>query len=280
MAGLPAAFTKEVGAGPLKLPLWGWAIAGVGGVLLARKITGKASTSGNAANATDTTSATTTDTTANGGLVPIANNGAVSVPGGALSSTAVLITDNDAWRTAAISALVSGGYDALLASDAVEKYLDGDPLTTQEQGAITYALTRIGPTPLPVAPSVAKPPATSTPSPAPKTPTPIVGSGPGRLGQQTTPNTPMPALAKNHEPGEAFVDFANPPFGKGTWWLTNWGGVYAVGGAPFKGAPITSRIAKSLGAAPNGQTFVSIEPFGTGYRVHDNRADTGDYTYQ
>lgn len=274
---LPDALNKEVGAGPLKLPLWGWAIAGIGGIYVARKITGGKSTGAANTSATDTT--TPPDpTSSDGGVVSIAPNGAVNVPGGALSPAVSQITDNDAWRTAAISALVAGNYDALLATDAVQKYLDGDALTTQERRAIDYALTRVGPPPLPVPASIAKPPATSTPPPVTKPP--IVGSGPGRLGQQTTPNTPAPALPKNHAPGEAFVDFANPPLGRGTWWLTNWGGVYAVGGAPYKGAPISSRVAKQLGAPPAGQTFVSIEPYGTGYRIHDNRADTGDYTYQ
>lgn len=276
---IPAALSKEVGAGPLKLPLWGWAIAGVGGIYVARKITGAkaAATAATDTSATDTSTDTTASLPGGGSVLTVGDNGAVNVPGGALSPATAQITDNDAWRTAAISALVSGGYDALLASDAVEKYLDGDPLTVQEQGAIAYALTRVGPTPLPVAPSIAKPPATSTTVPAPK---PIVGTGPTTIGQQSTPNAAQPALSAGHEPGEAFVGFANNPLGKGTWWLTNWGGVYAVGGAPFKGAPINQRVAKKLGGAPDGQTFVSIAPFGTGYRILDNRTDTGDYTYQ
>lgn len=264
------AFSKEIGAGPLKLPLWGWAIAGVGGVFLARKIGGLGGAGASTSAPADTS--TSGDLPA-GGVLTLGANGAVGVPGGALSPVTSTITDNDQWRVAAISALVGDGYDALLASTAVQKYLDGEVLTTFEKAAISYALTRIGPTPLPVLPPIGAPTPTPTPTP------PTTGPPKPAPGQQSTPNVPHPALPANHAPGEAFVDFANPTLGKGTWWLTNWGGVYAVGGAPYKGNPIKSRIAKGLGSAPAGQSFVSIEPYGNGYRIHDNRADTGDYTY-
>lgn len=272
---LPAALSKEVGAGPLKLPLWGWAIAGVGGVLLARKITGGSSSAASEPAAEPAPAADPLDLPA-GGVLTLGANGALQVPGGAFSPVASTITDNDQWRQAAINAMVTRTppYDALFAANAVQKYLDGDRLTTAEQGAISWALTRIGPTPTPVPVSI---PIVTTPAPTPK---PIVAPGPITIGQQNTPNTPKPALPANHAPGEAFVDFANPPFGKGSWWLTNWGGVYAVGGAPYLGNPIRSRIAKVLGPGPVGQSFVSIEPFGRGYRIKDNRSDTGDYVYQ
>lgn len=265
MSDLAATLNKEVGAGPLKLPLWGWAIAGVGGVIVARKIAGHLSAS--TAAATDTTTA---DPTISGGGGYFGANGALGVPNGALdTATSSTITDNDAWRIAAINALVTGGYDALLATSAVEKYLTGQQLTTQETGAIDYALTRIGPPP------------TAVPAPLPIVPpikTPPVTKPPTKVVQQTSPANPKPALAANHLPGEAFVDFCNAP-GGGTWWLTNWGGVDAVGGAPYKGAPISNRVANALGAAPSGQTFVSIEPDGAGYLIRDNWPTTGNYAY-
>ncbi len=275
---LPAALSKEVGAGPLKLPLWGWAIAGVGGVLLARKITGGSSAAASTADTAPAEPAETGTDLPAGGVLTLGANGAIQVPGGALSPVASTITDNDAWRVAAINAMVTRTppFDALFAANAVQKYLDGDRLTTAEQAAISYALTRIGPTPMLVPPSL---PITTTPAPTPTKP-PTIAPGPITIGQQSTPNVPKPSLPANHAPGEAFVDFANPPFGKGTWWLTNWGGVYAVGGAPYKGNPIRSRVAKVLGPGPAGQSFVSIEPFSTGYRIKDNRADTGDYVYR
>lgn len=265
------ALGKEVGAGPLKLPIWGWLIAGVGGVYVAKKITAKQAAS--AGGSSDTTSADTSTTGTGlpgGGALTVGSNGALGVPNGALSPVATTITDNDAWRIAAEQALVAGGYSGLLADSAVAKYLNGAQLTTQEAGAINYVLTRIGPTPTPVPPPVSAPPKpVPSPSPAPK-PTPSI--------QQTSPQAPKPALTPNHAPGEAFVDFAN--VGKGTVWLTNWGGVYAVGGAPFKGAPIGARVSKQLGPPPAGQSFVSIDPLGAnGYIIHDNRTDTGDYAY-
>lgn len=276
---IPAALSKEVGAGPLRLPLWGWAIAGVGGVFVARKITGSSpsSTASSAGSSTPETPADAGSDLPAGGILTLGANGAIGVPGGALSPVANQITDNDQWRTAAINALVSANYDALFASSAIGKYLDGDPLTANEQIAISFALTRIGPTPTPpppVIPIVTPPPATIGPLP----PDTFHLKFPPKVVQQSTPAKPKPALPANHLPGEAFVDFANAPNG-GTWWLTNWGGVYAMG-APYKGNPIGNRVSKRLGAAPAGQTFTSIDPLDAGYRIHDNRADTGDYSYR
>jgi len=265
------AFGKEVGAGPLKLPLWGWLIAGVGGIYVARKITAhQASSAGGSSDTTSADTSTTGTGLPGGGALTLGANGAVQVPGGALSPVAPTIADNDAWRVAAEQALVAGGYNALLADSAVAKYLNGAQLSAQETLAITYALRAIGPTPLPVPPAVS--------APVPKVPTVPTTKKPTPSIQQTSPQAPKPALPPNHAPGEAFVDFAN--VGKGTVWLTNWGGVFAVGGAPFKGAPIGARVSKQLGPPPAGQSFVSIDPLGaSGYIIHDNRPDTGDYAY-
>lgn len=259
--------TKEVGAGPLKLPLGLWAVAGVGGVLLARKIAASQAASSDAS--TSGAGAALPD---GGSLLTLGTNGAVAVPGGAIdTTTASTITDNNAWRIAAEAALIANGYDALLAAAAIDNYLNGVVLTTQQQGAVAYAIQRIGPTPEPVPPPIIPVPS-PTPTPTPKPPptaTPIT---------QATPYYAKPALAPNHLAGEAFVDFANSP-NRGTWWLTNWGGVYAVGGAPYKGSMITYRVAPKLGSAPSGQTAVSISPDGAGYVIADNWPNTGSYAF-
>lgn len=255
---------KEVGAGPLKLPLWGWAIAGVGGVLLARKV----NAGFGSASSADTSTSDTTDPTLGGFVGP---GGALNVPSGAADPVGATITDNNAWRIAAVQALINAGYDAILASSAIEHYLDGVQLTTQEAGAVQYAITRLGPPPEATPPPIVQPPPTQPP------PSQGGGSKPPAL-QQSTPYYPHPALPSNHLAGEAFVDFANSK-NRGTWWLTNWGGVYAVGGAPYKGNMITYRVAPKLGSAPSGQTAVSIAPYGDGYVIADNWPNTGSYAF-
>lgn len=225
---VPAALTKEVGAGKFKLPLYLWVLAGAAGLYVARGIRSRQQ-----AAATDTTDTTDLNAGSDSAFgAGLGANGAVIVGGGGFDSgTSSTITDNDAWRKAAVNFLVSQNYDALAAARAIDKYLSGDPLGTRaNQIMVEAALRRLGPTPEPVPAPIGTPP---TPKPPP-TPPPPKPKPAGGIQQ----DRPLHVVAAPKNASEHFVDFANTQDGRGTWWLTNLGGIYSAGAAPFYGSPI------------------------------------------
>lgn len=230
---IPAELTHEVGVGKLKLPVGLWLVAIVIGVYVSRH----SSLLHFGASTTTTDATVDPNATTNVAGVPLLAGGAVGVtPGGAFDSGAsTSIADNEAWRVAATQYLTNQNFNALAAATAVAKYLDGDPLTTVEQGMIEKALRALGPTPEPVELPIGQPvPPTPAPGPAPSPTTKPI--------QQATPSVRI-TNPKFGIAGEKFVAFANTQDGKGTWWLTNKGGLWSAGSAPFYGAPSSRHTA-------------------------------------
>lgn len=263
---IPAALTKDVGVGKFKFPIWGWALIAVAGYEIAKRAKGSGLFGGGASSTTDTTTATPADTAslltaglgANGAMPVYDGSGNPVGQGGFNSGTASSITDNDAWRIAAENYLTSSGYNALAASQAVSDYLNGNALSPVEQMMIEAALRALGPTPTPVVqgpvitfgpnPPQGTPPAAHQPTPTPK-------PAPKPKPPTTTPTTPKPAppiqqttplfkatLKAQHATNERFVAFVNTQDGHGTWWLTNLGGIYSAGAAPYLGGPLGNGV--------------------------------------
>lgn len=245
---VPEVLTKEVGAGKFKFPVIVWAGIGIVGVLIARKASSLSIFGGGASSSTPESDTVTDPTIPLGGY---GGNGAVPIVNGAAggsfdSGTASSITDNEQWRTAATNYLVSANYDALAAATAIADYLNGNALTSAERIMVEAALRRIGPTPEPVFPQlpvitptpiVVKPPTKPKPTPVPpKTKPPVPTAKP----IQQTHALYTAKLKAAHASNERFVAFVNLQNGHGTWWLTNLGGIYTAGSAPYLGSPIAN----------------------------------------
>lgn len=272
---VPEALTKEVGAGKFKFPVIVWAGIGVAGFLIARKVKGSTLFGGGASSST----ATTPDA---GAVIPPAGygaNGTVPVTNGAAgggfdSGTASTITDNEQWRTQATNYLVSAGYDALAAANAIGDYLAGNPLTAAEQIMVEAALRRVGPTPEPVSPQpivthpiVSGGTGTPKPTPAPKPPpttkpTPTPTPTPQAAPIQQTHALYTAKLKAAHASNERFVAFVNLQDGRGTWWLTNLGGVYSAGSAPYLGGPLGNGVQRT-----DWRRLQTLYPGAHGYRA-------------
>lgn len=243
-AEIPEALTKEVGAGKYKMPVWMWGVAVVVGVLIARKVKSAGLFGGAApdASTSDGTDPSSLDAlgTATLGLGGAVNVGDGTAGGSFDAGTAGTLTDNDAWRKAADNYLTSAGYDSLAAARAIDAYLGGDPLTPAQAIMVEAALRRLGATPETVPPPLSVPPPI-VPSPPVKPPTkpkPKPTPVPNRavpVQQAKALHGPPKAPANK---AEHFVDYCNAQSGKGTWWLTNLGGVYTSGTATFYGSPI------------------------------------------
>jgi hypothetical protein len=93
--------------------------------------------------------------------------------------------DNDAWGRAAINYLVGLGIDAVTANQAIELYLNSQPLSTSQQGDVNLAIQALGPPPTLPGPISANPPPVTTP--------PGTGTG-GQNGKPVTapPGTKPP----------------------------------------------------------------------------------------
>ena len=171
--------TREVGP----LPVWGWGVALVGGVVVGRAVSRQFAGSGSGSGGP-----------APDGLGSVGGAGASGYVGGAvgLPSAAQYAPDpwvagyqwNIEWRAAAIARLTATGeYSALAVDGALAAYLDGRPLTTAQAAIIEVALQTIGGPPVP---PLLRPPDIPDPTYAPP---------------QTDPPPAQPATPARPEPG-------------------------------------------------------------------------------
>lgn len=150
------------------------------------------------------------------------------------------------WLAAAEAALANAGYSPALVEQALYDFSNGNTLTNQESGVINRALGLVGSPPnlLPFLGTV------PNPQPPAKPPTVTL---PGRTVGGTNPAKPYLPIAKlpasllaKMLPGEHIVSQTetNPATGAG-YYLTNLGGVFAVGGdqsyGSFLGLPAKTR---------------------------------------
>jgi len=109
--------------------------------------------------------------------------------------------DNNAWGIAAINYLVGLGIDATTANQAIEQYLNSQPLTTAQQGDVNLAIQALGPPP-------------SLPGPVQVNPQPVTGGGGGASPGQGLPGQPGP-VRKPPGTGGPPPPVTRPPVGGG-----------------------------------------------------------------
>jgi len=77
-----------------------------------------------------------------------ADVGSVSSGGGVTDTGATFITTNDQWTSRAVAAMVDLGYDAVLVSEALGKFLASQQLTQQEANYVQTAIALVGKPPI------------------------------------------------------------------------------------------------------------------------------------
>lgn len=152
----PDGFGRKLGP----LPLWGWALIGVGLVYLYYRFYGSGSGIVGAPVTAQTSNATP------------------AVPGGSTSTGngngAPSFLDNQSWQNAAIQEASQFGATPLQTQQATDVYLNGGALTESQAGLINRVLGGLGAAPLGtlgtpsiIPPTVPKPPAPPAPKPVP-----------------------------------------------------------------------------------------------------------------
>lgn len=138
------ALKKKIGP----LPLWGWLLALVGGILLAVVIK-RALGSGSS----EPEPAAPADPYADGDQAP---TGSIGLPNAAVpgSPAPAPITDNVSWRAKALQYLIGQGTSPSVADRTLAKYMEGRRLTVDQDRLIGMALAALGlpPDPPPLAP--------------------------------------------------------------------------------------------------------------------------------
>lgn len=216
----PARSSSGAGAGgPLQrkvgpFPVWVW-LVGVGGVALymhRRSQAAAAAASGVGTN-TDTLSA----------------GAPMDASGAPFGSTGTAATGQtlDQWVAAAFAALIHAGVNPALAEKALSDFVGQNSLNDSEANAISKALGLVGapPTLLPFYGNIPSSGPTKKPPPVPPTHDP---------GFRVAPIASFPHV--NLLPGEHVVDVLRTSTTGAGYYLTNLGGVFAVGGAPFLGS--------------------------------------------
>lgn len=228
----PRPLARKVG--PFTLAGWG-AIIGGGVVLgLVLKRTGLIKPTSPAPDLTSDTDAGSGGgySTNSGGQVTTISNGAITQPGPPAG-----LADNLAWRKAALTALIGASIDAATADSALAKYLEGQPLTAQEQGIISQALVLVG-SPPEGAPSITQ---IAAPEPAPSS---------------NVPTSPAPAPAPLVFPTPAAADQPTAAW---------WNGVKSVTDAMNAGAGNASDIfpkAAYLGITTDDPNLKNVQVIG------------------
>jgi hypothetical protein len=111
-----------------------------------------------------------------GSPAPLAFNAPGGALGGGLGGVAGHYPDNPSWFSAAVNALVGGGYDPLQASNAITAYLGGLTLTPAQQAMVSLVLGRVGTPPSP--PTLGLTPLTPLTGPASTIPPVPAANGP------------------------------------------------------------------------------------------------------
>lgn len=222
-AGAPQAKGSGSGRQLFGMPLW--MVGGGVGIVVVILYLRRRSAAGNAGAASGalTGGATPVIDSATGGLIdPNTGLPYISSQTSSASGTQTL----SGWITAAQAALKNSGYSPALIEQALYDFTNGNTLTTQEAGAINAALGQVGSPPnlLPFLGNI--------PNPHPPAPVPVPKPVP-------KPVTKVPLAAApsiKMQPGEHIVNQVSADAKGGGYYLTNLGGVYAVGGAPFEGS--------------------------------------------
>lgn len=187
--GRAGVFGRQLGP----LSVGAWALAGAAGLVLAvlinrRRSSGNTGTTGEAVDAAASDTAAGYLPAGSGFVVPGSGTNATGTSGTS-TSTPATGTDpagyatNDAWKRAALAALIAKGYPAIVADDALGRYLESQQLTAQQAALVNEALQLVGPAPVPIPAAPAPPPDPSQPTsaPTPAAPAPAAWSPPGYL---------------------------------------------------------------------------------------------------
>lgn len=226
-------FSKKIGP----FPAWVW-VVGVGGVglLFYRRQQAAAAAAAGVGTAGDTLTAG----------APMDSSGAPIGSNGTASTGQTM----DQWRQAAFAALVHAGVSPALAEQAIDNFINRNPLGPLQSGAINKALGLVGAPPesLPFIGTVPGGGPTPKPPPVPPTHDP---------GFRLTPIAAPPHI--NFLPGEHIVDSlrAGGSTSSAGYYLTNLGGIYSVGGARFLGSAFSKPHAA-------GTQFSQLESDGRG----------------
>ena len=133
--GLETKLTKKIG--PLPAYMWGVILGGL--ILVYMWYTRNKA---NAATAAPTTTTVPTDTLSSTGLSAAGTSGTSTDTGS--STTSSLWSTNALWESQALTSLAGSGVSPLTAQVALENYLNGMPLTTQQQDIINTVLGKLG----------------------------------------------------------------------------------------------------------------------------------------
>lgn len=212
MSQVTDALTSKVGP----LPAWAWGLGLGGGIIAFRTWKAKQSTPPAAVTSDGETAAGEANpqdgTPADGGEPGTVGNyglpsGYQANPGGVIGSDGTYSGSNAPtgpdtnldWSNMAFDILRAQGYSPLPASEAIRKYLNGEPVTPQEEGMVSLALRQLGQPPE-GAPALSRAnPSTATPV-APVTPispsAPIAPLQPA-VRIPAAPATPVPKTAAN-----------------------------------------------------------------------------------
>lgn len=111
----------------------------------------------------------------------------------------------------------------------------------------------------------------SIPAPIPTPPAPAPAPAPEQVPTPPPPAPPacQPPAGWPSLPGEVMIKRLDAP-GGGCWYFSNFGGVAAVGGAPFKGAAINNRFGPGFEKPP--RYAIDAVNLGSGYRIISNYA--------
>lgn len=189
-----------------------------------------------------------------------ANNAGVSGPGGASGGTVAGSYTNDAdWGRAAINYLVGLGVDPTQANEAIQQFLSGQQLTSQQQSDVNLAIQSLGAPPQPPGPVGTPPGQVVTP--------------PGGTGAGTCPSGYTYSATKTNATGEVAAT-------GGTGWCelasTTPPPVQSVPSQPGNATPPGAQFYPAgtpTGPLPNGQ-FGYPNEFSPGYTVSYTRGGT------
>jgi len=161
------------------LPLWGWAVALVGGIYLSRLISGR---------------------TRKGATSPVGSAAtAAYVPSAATAAGPAGPATNDLWRAAGLRGAIASGASPLTADRALSSYLAGDPVSPANANIVEQALQAIG---LPPNPPTALPPDIYTAPPTVTAPAPVAAA-PQQPAPAVETAAPVPAAAPAPAPAAA-----------------------------------------------------------------------------
>ena len=157
-ATAPASSGASKKIGPFTPQMWGIVI---GGGILAGYLVKKYTGLGSAASSTNTAASGLTSQTnpANAGYT--ATGGPLAGGGSSSESTGQITTStNTQWQQVALELLISQGTDPALAQQALGNFIDGQPLTPQQQSIVSLAIRLAG------APPEGAPPIVSAATPS------------------------------------------------------------------------------------------------------------------